>query len=417
MAKKVSSGVHRTLTFSRHLPEFGWEPLVLTTVRSAYPSVAPEQSKLVPKGLVVARAFALDSARHLSIAGRTLKPLSLPDRWISWWLPGVLKGLRLIRRYKPAVIWSTYPVATAQLIGLTLHRLSGIPWVADFRDPMTEQDPVTGEEFPSDSTVRRVNRWIERATIRYCARAVFTTSGTVKMYRAHYPDVPESRWWVIANGYDEVSFREAEARPRPARNADGPLVLIHSGVIYPAERDPSAFLGALADLRREAKVTPSDLKVILRASGHEEMYRSYLEDLKIQDLVTLEEMIPYSAALAEMLSADGLLLFQGSTCNWQIPAKLYEYLRARRPILAMTDPCGDTAGVLTKEGIDTIVPLHSREDVARGLLDFMTRIRAGRAPIANDDAIERHSRRWRTKELATLLDSVVRRGGSEPRVG
>lgn len=402
-----SSGVHRTLTFSRHLPEFGWEPLILTAVASAYPSVAAEHNDRVPKGLVVARALALDAARHLAIAGRTVRPLALPDRWVSWWPAAVMKGLRLIRQYKPKVIWSTYPIATAQLIGLTLHRLSGIPWVADFRDPMTEEDPATGEKFPSDPAVRRVNRWIEQPTIRYCSRAVFTTPGAARMYRAHYPEVPQARWRIIANGYDEVSFREAESRPRPARTADGRVVLVHSGVIYPSERDPRAFFGALADLRRAGKVTPDNLKVVLRASGHEDKYRTDLENLNIQDLVVLEGMIPYSEALAEMLSADGLLLFQGSTCNWQIPAKLYEYLRARRPILAMTDPNGDTAMALKEEGIDTIVPLDSREDVARGLLAFVTRIRAGRAPIASDKAIERHSRRCRTKELAEVLDSVV----------
>jgi len=402
-----SSGVHRTLTFSRHLPEFGWEPLILTAVASAYPSVAAEHNDRVPKGIVVARALALDAARHLSIAGRTLRPLALPDRWVSWWPAAVMKGLRLIRQYKPKVIWSTYPIATAQLIGLTLHRLSGIPWVADFRDPMNEEDPATGEKFPSDPAVRRVNRWIEQPTIRYCSRAVFTTPGTARMYRAHYPEVPQSRWRIIANGYDEVSFREAESRPRPARTADGRVVLVHSGVIYPSERDPRAFFGALADLRRAGKFTPDNLKVVLRASGHEDKYRTYLENLNIQDLVVLEGMIPYSEALAEMLSADGLLLFQGSTCNWQIPAKLYEYLRARRPILAMTDPNGDTAMALKEEGIDTIVPLDSREDVARALLAFVTRIRAGRAPIASGEAIEGHSRRCRTKELAEVLDSVV----------
>lgn len=417
-----SSGLHRTLTFSRYLPEFGWEPLVLTAKAHAYPHVAPEHFDLMPRGIVVKRALALDAGRHLSIGGHFLKPLSLPDRWVSWWPAAVLAGLRLIRRYRPDLIWSTYPIATAHLIALTLHRLSGISWVADFRDPMTERDPETGEEFPSDPWVRRVNGWIERPTIRYCSKAVFTTPGAAELYGARYPGAPASRMRVIANGYDEMSFREAEARPGPARSGDGRIVLLHSGAIYPSERDPRAFFGALADLRRTATITPENFKVVLRASGHDEMYRGYLKELNIQDIVALEGMVPYSQALAEMLEADGLLVLQASNCNWQIPAKLYEYLRARRPILAMTDPSGDTAKFLRKEGVGTIVPLDSREDVARGLVDFVARIRAGQASIASDAVIQRHSRKSRTRDLAALLDAlshgrehlrVVRRG-SEP---
>ena len=148
------------------------------------------------------------------------------------------------------------------------------------------------------------------------------------------------------------------------------------------------------------------MQIVLRASGSEQVYGEYLREQDIADIVRLEGMIPYADALAEMMRADGLLIFQASNSNWQVPAKAYEYLRARRPILALTDPAGDTARVLKGEGIDTIARLDSREDIARGLLDFLGRVHDGSAPIATDAGILRHSRRFRTQELASMLDSL-----------
>ena len=149
-----SSGIQRTLSFARHLPRFGWEPLILTAHPRAYERVSDDQLEDVSAGTVVERAFALDSARHLAIVGRYPAFVARPDRWVTWWLGAVPQGLAMIRKYRPHAIWSTYPIATAHKIGHTLHRLSGLPWVADFRDPMAQEgypaDPKTWQSFQRD---------------------------------------------------------------------------------------------------------------------------------------------------------------------------------------------------------------------------------------------------------------------------
>ena len=402
-----SSGVHRTLNFSRYLPEHGWQPIVLTVTAKAYPAIEPSQYSRIPSNIPVERALALDSGRHLAVRGAYPRCLALPDRWISWWPDGVMKGLRLIRRHRPQVIWSTYPIATAHLIGLSLHRMSGVPWVADFRDPMTEKDPVTGEEFPSDPAIRRVNGWIERPAIRHCSRAVFTTPGTADMYAKRFRDVPQTRWAVIPNGYDEESFNAAQSSIGGKAPGSGKIVLLHSGLLYPHARNPKCFFQAVAQLRASGAVSPATLRIILRGSGHENIYRSYVKELSIEDLVSLEGTVPYEEALGEMLGADGLLIFQASNCNWQIPAKVYEYLRARRPILAFTDPNGDTASLLRSEGINTILPIDSSHEIACGLRHFLQSVKDGSAPVPNESRVSRYSRRLRTGELATLLNSLA----------
>ncbi len=395
-----SSGVQRTLKFCHYLPEHGWDPLVLSIHPRAYQNVSSTQLSEVPPHVKVVRAFGLDAAKHLAIAGTYPAWFAWPDRWSSWWVGAVPAGLNLIRRYRPNLIWSTFPIATAHMIGLTLQRLSRIPWVADFRDSMTE------DHYPPDPNVRRIYRWIERRTVARCRRAVFTTPGALRMYRDRYPAVDAARWAVIGNGYDEENFLSAQRAAERIERAGRPLVLLHSGVLYPSERDPRAFFSALRRMKMAGRISSLDVKIVLRACGHDDHYRALLTQLGLSDLVSIEPPIPYQDALVEMLQADGLLVFQASNCNHQVPAKVYEYLRAARPILALTDPSGDTASVLQQAGIDTIVPLDVEDRIVVGLEDFLARLRAGSAPVPRPGTLEGFSRRAKTRELAKLFEAV-----------
>jgi glycosyltransferase involved in cell wall biosynthesis len=397
-----SSGVQRTLKFSQYLPDHGWKPIILTADSKAYERTDAGQLHEVPNNIVVRRTFVLDTARDLAIRGAYPRFLALPDRWVSWWLAAVPAGLRLIQRYRPNLIWSTYPIATAHFIGLTLHYLAGIPWVADFRDPMTE------EGYPKDQAMRRAYRWIERHTVASCHRAIFTAPGTVRMYSERYPSLPSSRWGLIANGYDEENFREAEGLAESLNTNRNHILLVHSGVLYPSERNPDAFFWALKDLLDSGKISPQKLRIRLRASGYTDHYQRLLRELGINHVVSLEPAIPYLAALAEMINADGFLLFQASNCNHQIPAKLYEYLRAGRPIFALTDPAGDTASLLEEVDSASIAPINSREEIAITLLEFVDGIQSGKGPSRGIDLSE-YSRRALTKELAQLFDRLIDR--------
>jgi hypothetical protein len=325
--------------------------------------------------------------------------MALPDRWSSWAVGALPRGLRVVREHEPDALWSTFPIATTHLLALSLHRLTGVPWIADFRDSMTE------DHYPRDPMTWRVRRWIEREVVQNSRRVVFTAPGTRRMYARRYPDVPDGRWRIIPNGFDEASFTEAERsrseRVRPA----GRIVLVHSGLLYRSERDPRPFFDAVSVLHRSGVFTSSELTIVLRASGDEDYHRQNLRERGIEDIVRLEASLPYVQSLVEMLDADGLLLFQASNCNHQIPAKLYEYLRARRPILALTDPVGDTAAVLREAGTGRIARLDRSDEIAGQLTEFIAEIRAGRARIASEAAIRRHSRRIRTRDLSEVLDA------------
>jgi glycosyltransferase involved in cell wall biosynthesis len=231
------------------------------------------------------------------------------------------------------------------------------------------------------------------------------------MYAERYPDIPSERWAVIENGFDEENFREAEsALLDEPLGVPGQITLIHSGVLYPLERDPRPFFAALRKMKDAGEISPDKLKIILRATGSDDLYRPMLAESGIADIVHLAATVGYRDALGEMLRADGLLLFQASICNEQVPAKLYEYLRAGRPILALTDPVGNTAEALRAAGMNDIVRITDEDDIVMGMRRFLAAIREGRQSGATLETARKHSRQARTAELAKLLDGIVLSG-------
>lgn len=397
-----SSGIQRTLRFVQHLPRFGWQPLVLTADPRAYERTSGDLLAEVPAGTVVRRAFALDTARHLAIGGRHIGAMARPDRWISWKYDALRQGMEMIERYQPQVIWSTYPIATAHLIGAELQRRSGLPWVADFRDPMAQ------DGYPSDPKTWRQYKAIEELALGQAALSTFTTPGAARMYHERYP-AAASRIEVLENGYDEESFVAAErdASTR-APLAAGALTLLHSGIVYPEERDPSQLFAALGQLQQSGELQTGQLKIRFRAAVHDDLLRGLAGAHGVESFIELHPPIGYRDALHEMLHADALLVLQAANCNAQIPAKLYEYLRANRPIACLSDPAGDTVGVLRAAGLDTFARLDDDAGIAELLRRLLTNHRTGQLPLPDPDYVRHASRSARAAQLAAALSCVAR---------
>lgn len=399
-----SSGVQRTLRFAQHLPRYGWNPIVLTIEPRAYERVAHGPGNEPPVGLEVHRARGYDTARQLSVFGRYSMRLALPDRWMTWKWWAVPSARKIVRQRNVSAVWSTFPVATAHAIGLAVARRSGLPWVAEFRDPMWQGD------YPPNPRVNQAWRELEEQVFAAASAVVVTTPGAVREYEERFPEFPRKRLVLVENGYDEESFTRAGAMAPGERSPGwagvGPVTLLHSGIVYRSERDPSQLFAAIAALKSRGIVSGDDLQIVLRASGHEREYRADLDQLGIGDIVRLEPGIPYLQALQEMLSMDALLILQAANCNAQVPAKLYEYLRAGRPILALTDPAGDTARTLEAAGVGLIARLDSRAEIEAALPRFLEKVRSGEWRRASPDVVHRWSRERQTGELARLLDDV-----------
>jgi len=395
-----SSGVLRTLNFVKYLPASGWQTSVLTVQPSAYEEQRNDLVPSVPTATRIIRAGALDAARHLSIRGKYARVLALPDRWSSWWFDAVRTGLKEIRRTRPDIIWSTYPIATAHLIAATLAQISRRPWVADFRDPM-----VT-DEFPTERLLRKVWIWLEGKVLASASACVFTTHGAAQAYAERYRSLGV-RCCVIENGYDEEVFKKAV--PNRHGVPDQTLLLLHSGLIYPQDRDPGTFFSAIRSLLDAGTLDPLRIRIRFRAPHHEDEVLLCAKRCGVEDLVEVAPPLPYQEAIAEMMGADLLLVFQGTKFNRQVPAKIYEYIRTDRPILCVADKDGNTSKELAEIENTYVSDIHSSEDIGQRLREFlhlgqsgMDQPRKSGIPRKTID----HSRRSKTATLAKLLDEV-----------
>ena len=380
-----SSGIQRTLRFSQDLPSLGWQPIVLSANPRAYEQTSNDLLQDIPDGTEVARAFALDARRHLSLFNRYPGCIARPDRWLSWLLGAVPTGLQMIRRHRPAVIWSTYPIPTAHLIGYWLSRLSGLPWVADFRDPMAH------EGYPSDPATWRSYLKVEQKTFAQASRMVFTTPGAARLYQNRYP-AQVSQIRVIENGYDEPSFTPLTTSPAPVALNPGKLTLLHSGIVYPEWRNPKALFAALRQLIDTRLVDAAHLRLRFRASENKDFLAALAATYDLSDVVQILPPIGYQAALAEMCAADGLLVLQSVDCNDQIPAKVYEYIRAMRPVLGLCGAGSDTASVLERAGMPHLAPLESVELIHATFIVFLKTLQDGAFSKPNDKFVECCSR-------------------------
>lgn len=395
-----SSGHLRSLKYCRYLPESGWRPTVLTVSPRAYAQTDRSQMHEIPPEIKVVRAFALDTQKHLSLRGCYLRYLALPDRWVTWCLGAVPAGLWEIYRGNCEAIFTTFPVPTAVLIGLILNRITRRPWVVDFRDSMTE------DEYPRDLLTRKVLRWIEGKAVKYASQLIFTAPSAVRMYKQRYPNLAPEKCLLISNGYDEEDFRDLAVAKTDNDNLR--VRLLHSGLIYPYERNPIPFFHAIAALKRQNQVQSSWLSIDLRASGSEEQYRSVVEELEIDDIVHFLPSLPYRQALEDANSADALLLLQAANCDHQIPAKAYEYLRFGKPILALTSHSGDTAALMTECGGTTIADIADEHAIEGALRQFLNSVRTATHPLPQSVVVAKHSRREQSRVLAECLARVAR---------
>ena len=392
----------RSLAFAKYLRDWDWDVTVLTVSANAYPEVRQQNNASIPAHVQCVRSLAFDTQRHLSLFGRYPLLLATPDRWQSWIVSGFLSAARIIGRQRPDAIMSTYPIASAHCIAYYVHCMFHIPWIADFRDPMAQAD------YPPEPRLHRAFERIEKRIFTHAARVVVTTPGAASLYASRFPAYKRQNIVTISNGFDPEMFSGIAMHNNslPRIRSDQPLKLLHSGLLYPSERDPTQLFAAIAELLSEDQSLPDQVQFVFRAAGNDADYKQRIRNHGLEKLVHILPAVPYADALAEIATADGLLLLQASNCNEQIPAKLYEYLYCGRPILALTDAHGDTGKLLVELGITSIADLADKVQIKKMLLCFIEQVRSGTTQPVAREVVMQFSRRDLTGELARQLNAI-----------
>jgi glycosyltransferase involved in cell wall biosynthesis len=381
------------LGFVRHLPKWGWESVVVAPPRMPW---EPVDEQLCKKMSGEVRVHYVPYPM-----GRLMKPL----RWlmpISIWLPLALpECFRAIRAHRPDAVFTSGPPHDAHLLGLALQRLCKIPWVADFRDPWVTH----GSRAKRRPVWRLLEPHWEGAVIRRADAVVANTPMVRDALKSAYPR-QAGKVVAITNGYDPEDFDSA---PEPPRSGQG-ISIIHSGSIY-CGRDPRPFLDALKDLNENPRGGEG---IIARFYGRAERgpdgsdLEAEIHSRALDRYVDLEGQVPYEEALRAMKQADILLLLDTPGRRLGVPAKLYEYLGARRPILALAEGDGDVAWVLRQS--HTPHRITGTDDVTRikkAVIDLVRESRGQPVPKPNGE-LQPFTRERMAQQLADVLNRCRR---------
>ena len=283
---------------------------------------------------------------------------------------------------------------------MALHTVTKIPLIVDLRDPMIY------EGWPGNRWIRATYRRIERRAVELASAVIVTTPSARCLYVERYSRLPASRFQMIANGVDDTMN---VAVPHNRTTWSEPIVLVHSGLMEIPDRDPTALFEAIAHMRKQGDIANNVLRVTLRATGRDDDYRRQTAELGINDIVTIDGRISHAEAIEEMRCADGLILFQGAQCNRQIPAKAYEYLACRRPVIGLVDSLGDTHGLIAGQWeVPYVADMSSAPAIAEVLLKFISDFRRHDVFVPDASWVEKHSRAQGVRQLAEVFDHVSR---------
>lgn len=426
------AGAQRTLGYVRHLPAFGWTPIVLT-VRSGEHSVYDASLlERVPKEVTVRRSGSLEPVRLIkallpagsptrSVPGQPsgessngwirmtarrlqrLEPwLLFPDRRLGWLPFAVAEAVSIGRRQRVDVIYSTSTVVTSHLIACILKTLWRVPWVADFQDPWARN---AGYRFPS-----ALHQWIadhlESLIVRKADRVTVTTEPLRDVLQQQHASVPSGKVAVIPMGFDPEVFAEAH----PVRREK--FTMTHFGNFY-GPRSPGPFLTALSECVREDPDLARRVEVLF-LGGFDPPLRALTEEIitrgGLSEIVRLKGTVPYTTGLQDVVSSDVLLLVTdpGGYGRHHIPSKLYEYLAAGRVILALA-PEGAVAGVMRATGAGMLVPPDDVGQIRQAIASLYRRWKEGRLdPRLAPQSVQQFT--WRALTMAfagTLHEALV----------
>ncbi|MFT5366019.1 MAG: glycosyltransferase involved in cell wall biosynthesis [Candidatus Latescibacterota bacterium] len=410
------AGSARVKGLVRYLPELGYQPHILTATtygKEPYPQVYRAHELLGLYRLLfnwkqrdlpsVQRSF--DRTRVWGVRNfvRQCKRLMLvPDGQMGWLPHALWVGLRLIRQHRIQVLYSTAPPFSSHLLAMGLQMLTGLPWVADFRDTWT-YDPLEGALL--DLPMRlKMERWMEKMVLRRANRVIVVTDVAREDFANRYPSVAD-RLMLIPNGFDPEDLPE---QTTPTVH-DGRFRVVYTGSFSHSHisRSPTCFFEGVKQFVNRQTHWAQILEIVIVGSLSVEERRCATE-LVQAGIVKLVGSVSRREAIAWQQRADVLLLVDHirEVPASNIPGKCYEYLASHKPIFALV-PEGATRRLVEALKAGICVFPDDVDAIDKGLERLLTAqsLDAWRVP---GDHLLRFHHRTTSAQLAQCFDEIIK---------
>lgn len=384
-----TSGVYRITGLAKYLLRYGWEPTVVTIQGIAGDCEDPLLLERIPSQVEVVRTPYLRIAGWEDVAAKSVMKLGalqsrpknlqpsrvdralrslgallrsclyFPDETVGWVPFGLAAAARLHVEKRFDAMYTTSPPRSAPVIGLFLRTSFRVPWVAEFRDPW----------YPPRRPLRRCfERWLQLHLLRNADAVVAHSKGfgeeLIRSYR-----VPPKKLAVISNGFDEDDFSSENGHSCEPLTR-GYFHLSHFGTVYPNRS--GKFFPALAELLRECPRLKQRLRVNIIGFPDREV-EHYARSDELREVIQIHSFMSHDDSIRAMRSSHSLLVFWADPyCSrLTVAGKLYEYLRAGRPILAL-DWGGETKELVERGGAGSVVCPDDVEGIKRALRKMLS---------------------------------------------
>ena len=399
-------GVQRSLKLAQYLPALGVETHVLAPDEPKWVHTDPELR--VPTQAWIHRARYLGPRarkpaeelratdgldRALLQARVTARRLLLPDASVTWNLTAIPAAIRIVRREGIDAVITTSPPPSVHFVGAAVQRATGARWIADLRDPL-----VANQHRRDDTAAARARQAATEQVAKLVARSADAVTCVSEAIAAEVRGLgARGAVRVISNGCDFDDFAGLEYVPGKR------FRITHTGSFF-GKRDPRPFLEAFKQ---------ADLDAVARFVGDfRSTDREWAEALGLGDRLELVPYAPRGESLRLQRDSEALLLLvpdAGGRGKGVLSGKVYEYLAAGRPILAVVPPDGAAAALVRETGAGVVVAPDDVEGIRAALVDLQARFANGgldSVELAKRDE-ERLSRRARVEELAALVEEIA----------
>jgi glycosyltransferase involved in cell wall biosynthesis len=315
-----------------------------------------------------AYAMAAGGGRPRWGIGWLVPLLSLPDRETGWLVPAIWSGWRLVRAHRIKCLVTTGPPFTCHLVGLALKALTGLPWVAEFRDPWSLAHKY---RVLRNGSSDRLESWLIRRVMTRADRVVSVTSRMTDDAIKEHSELSQTKFMTITSGFDPADY-DGVSWQRPAAPS---VVFAYFGTFYHG-RTPEPFLRALKSLFDDGTLRRAEIRVrfvglVEQVEG--QSLAGMLGDLDLESVVTMEVPVSRREALRQTLETHVVLVLNEQHPT-QIPFKLYEALGAGAIVLNVGS-AGAVGDVLTATGRGVAVDYRSMAEVRRGIMECIGRSR------------------------------------------